>query len=310
MYNELSFDLAPLIKSYQYYSYPLSILKCNNSSNYEYCLLNNFKTIFFAGNLQFYVDEYDFWNVFKIETMDILDRKNVQKDIINAIDNYQYIHLTCIDEYYIPSRFATYKNHNLHDILIIGYENDELITVGYNDKGEYNKEKIKVNLLVNSLTAITKSKLIKINETKLELDYKDILDSLNVYFTSKKMLKTFKTTNTILDFDSWVYGINSMGKMILNMRKMENDFLFNNLLLCIECKQLILVKMQKIIVYLKNPQLLVEYQEILKKYEIIRFKIFKKIIKTDNFIDEIDLLEKVYCIEKQFAEKWVTGFIK
>lgn len=306
MFKELSFDMIPLVKSYHYYAYPLGILKGNSFSNYECCLLNNFRTLFFAGNMQFYVDDYEYWDVFSVENINDIDTNNIIAEIKKAIRNNKYIHISGIDEYYIPSRYANHKYHFHHDILIVGYDADEVITVGYNDKGLYNKENINISLLEKSFSEITIFKTIKVKDIKLDLNYENILVSLDEYFASKEILNIFRTENVILDYESWIYGINAMETLFAKMRRMEKDYFFHNLLLCIECKQLILYKLEKTKVFFKNPQIVDDYKEILERYEIIRAKIFKKLVKGRNYIEEIELMEHVYYKEKQFADSWRT----
>lgn len=303
MIKELPYDLNPFLKSYQYYAYPLGILKSNSSYYYEYCLLNKFSNVFFASNMQFYVDEYKFWNVFEINQIIDINMENFKEKIINEIDNNSYLHILNIDEFYIPSRAATFNFHFLHDILIVGYDENTVISVGYNSKGEFNKEKIDFNKLIMAYTEKTIINVIKIKNIQLDIDINEILVNLDQYFSSQKINKLFKTQYDIFDFNKWEFGLKSMEILIKKIREKDQWF-YHNLLICIELKRLILYKIKKIEYLIYYPDIINVYSDIVRKYENIRLKIFKGIVKNVSIDTEITELYHVYNEEKEFANNW------
>ncbi|AJS57214.1 hypothetical protein [Paenibacillus sp. IHBB 10380] len=76
--------------------------------------------------------------------------KSFVEDITDPIQfiivslNHGYYVNTYINEYFLPNRHAYYSKSFLHDILIIGYDDDEKIlnVVGYNREGQFVPEKV------------------------------------------------------------------------------------------------------------------------------------------------------------------------
>jgi hypothetical protein len=76
--------------------------------------------------------------------------KSFVEDITDPIQfiivslNHGYYMNTYINEYFLPNRWAYYSKSFLHDILIIGYDDDEkiLVVVAYNKEGQFVPEKV------------------------------------------------------------------------------------------------------------------------------------------------------------------------
>ncbi len=135
----------PIVETYHYDSYPLSIMKAYGDDYLKWVLsnyiqINAFKDILKRQDvfLEFYGPQgftaaflntqLVLWSVFTQLNIDINDY------IMKHIDQNYYLYFQ-VDEFFIHNRRAYQKQHYIHDLLVYGYDEEKQIynVVGYNN---------------------------------------------------------------------------------------------------------------------------------------------------------------------------------
>lgn len=146
--------VEPIIKNYQRDAYPLLAMAAKGDE-YLPWIYSNFV------QLMINLDEFENENKFRVmycnqyagfqspflETMKIKQSyfKLFDVDICDFISkniNNGFYVMMSIDKYYIPNTSAYNRKHKQHDILIYGYESNELKTLGYGHKGIFEKNNV------------------------------------------------------------------------------------------------------------------------------------------------------------------------
>lgn len=149
--------VEPIIKNYQRDAYPLLAMAAKGDE-YLPWVYSNFV------QLMINLDEFENENKFRVmycnqyagfqspflETMKIkqsyfkLFDVDICDFIFQNINNGFYVMMS-IDKYYIPNTSAYSKKHKQHDILIYGYQSNELKTLGYGHEGIFEKINVSCN---------------------------------------------------------------------------------------------------------------------------------------------------------------------
>lgn len=100
--------------------------------------------------------------------------------IKKAVNQHLYVY-TMVDEFYIPERNRYQTEYYPHDILVYGYNENEIITLGYNDK------------LVLSTVAVPNSVFIDAVKSVRNLFFIDFFDfaSFNRYPIKIQQIKAY-----------------------------------------------------------------------------------------------------------------------
>ncbi|MCI8388384.1 MAG: BtrH N-terminal domain-containing protein [Clostridiales bacterium] len=140
----LPFNERTDINGYLIYTYPYGIL--NTHSRYQEYLMEHYINCFgYINSVNDTAFKYDDGVGYSTMCHDTAPfdmpfysyeaglRLNVRKFIISAIDN-DYYPIIFTDEYYLKTRPAYKKEHNLHEIMITGYDDDTFRYYAFNDK--------------------------------------------------------------------------------------------------------------------------------------------------------------------------------
>ena len=231
MKKRLKFSV-PDIQTYVYELYPLGIMDANGDEYKEWMLsnyvqLNSHDDIITEKEvfLAFYDDvgmkspflktQHFSWSIMSQYQLDFVEffKMNIN------LGCYLYFK---VDEYYIPNRYAYNKYRYIHDIMIIGYDENNFIVLGYNNKGKFSEMKIPFFVFMDALTSNTAD--INKNEWQddiyfikyISADYKfninavkfalyDYLNSISTIEKNKRFSSPLKNT---------VYGLRVYDKVV------------------------------------------------------------------------------------------------
>lgn len=138
----LKYTISPLMSTYNYSAGAMSIIEAC-SLKMPHCVVNEFTTIsyrLFWNQLDFKLRNLKKWQCLEI----VKKRKSNYTDFIIAfvkesIDKDFYLYLF-VNEFYLPFRWSYKKQYALHDLYLIGYD-DELggvYTLAYDKNHKYN----------------------------------------------------------------------------------------------------------------------------------------------------------------------------
>lgn len=139
--------VEPIIKNYQRDAYPLLAMGAKGEEYLPWAYSNFVQLMVNLNEFQnenrfrvMYCNQYVGFQSPFLETMKIKRSyfKLFGSDICNFIIqniNYGFYVMLSIDKYYIPNTPTYNKKHKYHDILIYGYDSNELKTLGYGRKG-------------------------------------------------------------------------------------------------------------------------------------------------------------------------------
>ncbi|WP_072988762.1 hypothetical protein [Clostridium cavendishii] len=315
----LEFDTKILLRSYQYYAYPIGIIFSN--TNYgENVLLNKFTNVFCGENLQYYECGYREWDCFYISEKNIKEEQLINT-LINSIYNENYIDLN-LNEFFVPHRRASGKFNFIHNSLIIGYDliKEIFIIAGYDENQILNKTEISFNEIIKAVFSHNKNAkltLIKIKEDFIEIiEETKIVEDLLEYCLSNVPNKILKFEG----FNTFKFGIEAYIKIEKLIEKYKNveELLVNDIYFIYEHKNLIMKKLN----YLFNKNIISKdiidkYKLIVKESQLIKniyikfwfirdenyfFKIKERItfliLKERGIMDEVKIILEDYLINK------------
>jgi hypothetical protein len=127
-------------------AFPLSILEASDNFS-KLWLLQNFIWVSFEkryGNVLTYRRPFFwFWNCFQLKISLHYPCKNVIWNIVKYIQKGYHVFI-CVNENYIPDRFAYQRYDNNHEILIYGYDNERRCfqTIAYNIREKYERQSV------------------------------------------------------------------------------------------------------------------------------------------------------------------------
>ncbi len=330
----------PIVSSYYYESYPLSILDAYGDkylpwifSNYINLNVNieieKQQDLFLAfyGPLTydcpFLKSQKVFWSSFESLGIDI------HTYIKNNIEKEYYLYFQ-VDWYYIPNRTPYNKEHFLHDLMVHGYDNTRQIyyVSGYDIEGTYRESEVTFdafeqafkNNLVDKIEESWADRIFlfqyddkaeyKFNYELVKLQIKDYLNSEN----------SFEKYNRFIDFDySRERGINVydiISKYLSLVKK--GDFKLYGFYesldqrvfkICYEHKNIMLQRLNYINENIKPVNdILEEYKKVHALTEqcyfmCIKYNITKKIATLDNLTEKVNEIKKLelYTLGKLFS---------
>lgn len=220
------------ITTYVYESYMLGIMEANGNDYKEWMLSNYIqlnchddiysdRDVFFA----FYGDIGLYSPYLKVQKLSWSYLRTLGVNFISLFK--KSIELGCylyfkLDEFYVPNRGAFGKFHYIHDNLILGYDDECFILLGYNFKGFCEKSRIKYDQLVNALESIItdinteqwedKMYILQYHNADYHFNIDLIKESLYDYIHSiNRMDKCKRFSNPLSDT---VYGLATYDKVI------------------------------------------------------------------------------------------------
>lgn len=117
------------------------------------------------------------------------------------------------DEFYIPSKFNYNKNHNFHDYLLYGHNNEEkyFIALGYTDNWKYEEYKISYSEMYDSIKWTKENNICALNNGVAKYEFIKPKAGKRYLFDIKKVkeeLYNFLTSQDSIDRTN-IYGINA-----------------------------------------------------------------------------------------------------
>lgn len=117
------------------------------------------------------------------------------------------------DEFYIPSKFNYNKNHNFHDYLLYGYNNEKkyFIALGYTDSWKYEEYKISYSEMYDSIKWTKENNICALNNGVAKYEFIKPKAGKRYSFDIKKVkeeLYNFLTSQDSIDRTN-IYGINA-----------------------------------------------------------------------------------------------------
>ncbi|MCR4678151.1 MAG: hypothetical protein K5679_05270 [Lachnospiraceae bacterium] len=186
------------IKTYVYESYMLGIMEANGNAYKEWMLSNYIqlnchddiykdRDVFFA----FYGDVAIYSPYIKAQRLSWAYLRSLDLDLValfkKSLELGYYLYFK-LDEYYVPDRRTYGTDHYLHDNLIVGYNEEGFIVLGYNCRGICEKCIMGFDRLVMSLESNVTDKDADSWEDKMyTLRYIDADYKLNSYLIKESL---------------------------------------------------------------------------------------------------------------------------
>lgn len=286
--------VEPIIQTYHYDSYPISIMKAHGDEYLKWVLsnyiqLNAFKDIIKRQDvfLEFYGPQgftapflntqLVLWSAFT--NLEI----NINDYIIKHIEQEYYLYFQ-VDEYYIHNRKAYKNQHYIHDLLIYGYDEEEEIynVVGYNQDFIYRESTVTFKEFQEAFcnNNIDKEEnywadrifMFKYKDSNYEFNIDLIKHLLTEYLNSKNTYERYNRFNN--PTREKVYGLETYNKVLEHLDYAKRDIkCFKHLpeghidnrmfRLIMEHKQLMLMRLEYIN---KN---ITDISNIIKEYTLV-----------------------------------------
>lgn len=278
----LPINLNPLLKTYQNTALPLAAVSCgNHEANVVNFCINQFVQLKYnrnKGTLDFWHDRYTEWTCIEAKNKlrnDYIDIWNLSLiDIIkSAIDSGLYVY-TMVDEFYIPERTRYQREYYPHDILVYGYNDNGIVTIGYNEQMVLSTATIANSVFINAVKSV---------RNKFFIDFFDYA-SYNVYPIKINQIKTYlndyiQSVNSDIKYKfintgkNCSFGVDAIYDMFSNEKiefESNGNLDFRNFDCYHEHKRLMKLRVQKISEILGHDRYSIDYENIKNNAFIIR----------------------------------------
>ena len=135
--------------------------------------------------------------------------------IKDRLDEGRYV-ITFVNEYYLPERAQYLKKHNVHDIMIYGYQDDEemFVTAGFNQDAMYSTSKF-------SYACMEKALLDMDQAGKLLKGWSDGIHLLCLFEG-----RTFSLDISVIaeQLEEYLHAVNSSSRFRMFSPKLEQPF--------------------------------------------------------------------------------------
>lgn len=162
------------------------------------------------------------------------DLDGLYDKIISYINQGVYVYIP-VDWYYIPAYEKYASTHNAHDILVLGYENDEFIVADFFKHFIYQKQRCKVKDFIKACQygrqihrILNKVFLIKTEDKEYSFDIHIVRKLLGDYLRGSNSNYCFLPIKYYRDFlndDIFLFGINAYDKLIGYLKEYEGQIL-------------------------------------------------------------------------------------
>lgn len=222
MFKKLDFMKECFIRSYNHHAFALGILQTyDNDKVMDFIKTNYIQLVWYEHNdkysgheLNFNINFFKYWDNFEREYIsnNLLAKNNVNiiKYMENAIIENKYLYL-CLDEFYIPDRWAYNNTHFYHDVLVYGFDSERNLfyLCGYDENMKFNfSECSYTNMIEASPEHI---ELLSINK---DYNYKINYDIMKYNIDGFINCNDFQEFNSKFHNDERIYGFAAIYKMI------------------------------------------------------------------------------------------------
>ena len=215
-YNLPIFENANM-RTLNYLAMPTSIIQSSADFSYNYLFIKMISLYSKNKNLQLKYENailvpkclpFPLWKALNFKVSLFYPKKNVKKCIIKSLARGEYVYL-CVNEEYIPERYAFKRCYYYHEILVFGYceENDKFKTIGYNDKMQYKTQLIPSE---NLMKAYFTNKLKLFSLYKISINRNFDFERTNTRLIKMKLffyLNPIKKNHGINSYKSYIYQL-------------------------------------------------------------------------------------------------------
>lgn len=311
MEKQLKFLTSGLIKSYQYYAYPINIILSKYNKQEDKLLLNFFTNVFRGKSMQYYESNYQKWDCFNIKKLTVYKNLFINQ-LMKLIDDNIYIHITKVNEYYIPNRRAFNKYNYIHDLLVIGYNKLEetFLIAGFNENNNFMKTEVKFTQMLSSCfyeSNYTELILISVKE-----NYNYIINTNKIKKELKRYISCEVLNMSEYKLDEYTFGFDAYKKLNKDLKLYSEGNtdsmpgIIQDIYFIYEHKQIIYYKLQYLCTNNIIPlDILEEFSLIKEESNIIKNLFIKFIItKNSNYIKRISLrLDSLLKKEEKILKK-------
>lgn len=207
------------MRTLNYLAMPTSVVQTAQSFSYNYLFTKMISLYSKNRNLQLKDEKsilvpkclpFPLWKALHFRISAFYPGKDIKKCIINSLSKGQYVFM-CINEEFIPERYAFNKYYYYHEILVYGYNEslDVFYTLGYNDKKQYTTQLVSSSDILKAYQT-NKSKTFSIYKIWLRKNFN--FSKIN---TTLVKIKVFLYLNPIKKN----YGIYSYNVYIQQLKK-------------------------------------------------------------------------------------------
>lgn len=212
-YNLPIFESANM-RTLNYLAMPTSIIQSSPNFSYNYLLTKMLSLYSKNRNLQLKYENailvpkclpFPLWKALDFKLSLYYPKKNVKKCIIESLAKGEYVYL-CVNEEFIPERYAFNRCYYYHEILVFGYceDTDKFKTIGYNDNMQYKTQLISSEYLMRAYFT-NKQKLFSLY--KISINKKFNFEKTNKMLIKKKLffyLNPIKKNHGINSYKSYI----------------------------------------------------------------------------------------------------------
>ena len=286
--KELPINLNPYAKTFQYYALPIAALTGENPKN-ELYMLNNITQVMFTESehreVFFYPNSYHFakWKCLNCQftqKSEIYD--NLIDYIRDAIDNGLYF-FTYVNDMYIPDRTNYMRNNFEHEIMVHGYDDENLLFLGYDKTGRFNSSKITFSRFEKAFKSLKPDRPVILFNSKK--DYENKLDiPLNITLITD-YLNSYNSSLRHEDYNEFlkdrIWGVKAFEMVLsdLMVRDIADIRLWD--LLC-EHKRLMYDRIKFFSSVADVSEIQKRYEDILNSAVVVKNLVMKYIISNNK----------------------------
>lgn len=290
----LPFTIDVEMRMYHNKSFPLGVIKAN-IDNYNIWLCNKLITCVWRNGCVLDSVDNDIWgtregltfsqDMWVSPQMFLASGLNLIEFIKYMLSDDNYI-TGGYDEYYIPNKIAFDNFHFSHDYILFGYDDNKRIfkSAAYLKDGTYNYYDIAYSDYYN---AVTKNQISKtgLNFKKINTQYEPIL---NIDKIISDLEDYCGINNSVTNSNNDIYGLEalvSFSEYVLNRKgkldaRLSRGYAEHHFIMFKRCQ--ILKKLN----YIKDEQLVKDYEKIYLKTKTIHSLFIKYNITTEDILLE------------------------
>ncbi|ETT65448.1 hypothetical protein C173_20511 [Paenibacillus sp. FSL R7-277] len=313
MIKKLPLGESPII-GYQHHAYPLSISSLHPSF-YDWFYCNYIQLYCNNDTPQFNLNFYEFSRLnpksplleeMYLPKTFIFKYADPMRFLIDSISNDHYI-VTFVDEFYIPNRSAYRKFHNVHDILLYGFDETKgvLDVAGFNAKMQYGYSQVNLRDFEQAFIDIKTSDgyLVRwangmhLFQVKFEKSF-----HFNLKITIELMQDYLLSRNTSIRFRMYddpsenIYGVDVYDSVVQYLRKSTDELDIRPLHIIYEHKKCMVSRLKYLLdtstldipEYLINEYCKIE-QDALKARNIgLKYQMNKNPVVLEHIVNVIE----------------------
>jgi len=314
--------LKPEVISYAHHAFPLGMIRQNSCSemwfvsNYIYLYSRPGENMFnflveyvnnpFIDMRHIYKDEFD-WICQKASLEEWIKKEVVQGCAFEIM----------VDYYYLPSSKFYHNEHKMHEILVIGFDNDDCYYWDY-VKGIYKESVCKWKEIVPHEDELLygegiKAKIIKPKNSTYIFRLESVVEQLKDYLESRNVYEKIALWGDHYRYRKCTYGMDCTKMLInyLNNNKYKRiDYRYINVFY--EHKKCMRIRMEYIsqkIVYMSKEKWIMlerEWESVLKLSLFYDIKLEKGECDRKTYAIIVEKIEKLYWLEREVLEQTIA----